>query len=34
VHPEKNLEECLQIATDSLKSGKALEKFQKLIALQ
>jgi len=34
VYPEKNLKESLEIATDSLKSGKALEKFQKLIALQ
>lgn len=29
-HPEKNLKECVEIATESLKSGRALEKLRKV----
>ena len=31
-HPEKNLEECVEIAVESLKSGRALKKFKAVTA--
>ena len=31
-HPEKNLEECVEIAAESLKSGRALEKLKAVTA--
>ncbi len=34
IHPERSLEECIETAEFSLKSGRALERFKILLALQ
>jgi len=33
IHPEKSLEECIALANESIDSGKALQQFQKFVAL-
>jgi Anthranilate phosphoribosyltransferase len=33
IHPEKSIEDCIAIASESLKSGKAMKSFKQFVEL-